>query len=245
MLQPAVRHITERDGFTLLEIAIVITLISVIGAVAIPRFEKARTTAVQAQLDRRFGWVDETLKALPAARVAFEPSKRMHYGRSERLTVLVSQALTADELTAEFKRRTSALAEATAMPIRIAPEMEVRLTGDAFEIQPVTSMRQAVGKSEPVEWTWTVMPKKGGSQTLMLAVDAVLTPTDGQPVARSLRVLEQPIEVEITTLEQAQSFIVGNWQFVLGTILIPFGVWRWSERRDTRKTRGARGRKKR
>jgi prepilin-type N-terminal cleavage/methylation domain-containing protein len=227
-------------GFTLIEIAIVLTFIAFIASVAVPRLERARRDAEESirkanagsasrQL-KAFAAVDDALAALQPASIVFNPRQPMRYKRPERVVVLISPPrMPVADLMEEFQRRSTDWRNATALSIRIAPEMDVRLTGDGFDIDPLTPTRQPIGRTEPVEWRWTVTPTKGGSRMLYLAVDALLM-IEGDRVPRSIRVLEHPIRVDITTAEQAQVFFTDNWQFVIGTLLIPLGMWWWKQR---------------
>jgi prepilin-type N-terminal cleavage/methylation domain-containing protein len=229
----------RNDGFTLLEIAIVVILVALMSSLLVPALQRARRAAVRpatqpptsvpVQVNDAFALVDETFRALPPASIAFNPSRRMHFERTERVIALVSASMTADELTNELQQRAAKSDPVSARSIRIAPQMELRLTGDAFRIEPITPPRQAVGTSGAVEWSWTVTPVKHGAQKLYLSVDAIVT-IAGKESPRSLRVLEQPIDVQITAGERVTTFTAGNWQFVVGTIVIPLLAWGWARR---------------
>jgi hypothetical protein len=41
--------------------------------------------------------------------------------------------------------------------------------------------------------------------------------------------------VEITAVQQLGMFIESNWQWGAGTIVIPLGVWWWTNRKNRRR----------
>jgi prepilin-type N-terminal cleavage/methylation domain-containing protein len=226
-------HHSSRGGFTLIEVAIVLTLILLIAGVAVPGFMRARRSGNEggaSSHERAFAAVDDALERLQPASIVFNPRQPMRYDQPEQLVVLVSPPkMSVADLMAEFQRRSTQWQKATALSIRIAPEMELRLSGDGFKIDALTPLRQPIGRTEPVEWRWRVIPTKGGSQTLFLSVDAILM-IEGERVPRSIRVLEQPIRVDITAAERVQVFFTDKWEFVIGTLLIPLGIWWWKQR---------------
>jgi type II secretory pathway pseudopilin PulG len=228
-------------GFTLVELLILVAVIAVMMALIVPALQRARDVAkrrvppeqapkARSVVDRAFQAVDSTFASLPPAKVAFNPRRQMRWKQPERVDALVSASMDGEQLTAELRHRMATDDPAVVEGIRIAPQMELHLTGDAFKIDRITPERQPVGRSGAVEWSWSVTPLEAGTQKLYLSVDAVVS-IRGQDATRAIRVLEQPIEVQITNVETVESFVEANWQWIAGTILIPLVVWAWNRKK--------------
>ena len=186
----------------------------------------------------RFDEVDAALGELVQGRIAFNAPERMRYGDSRSIALVASPALDADTLSAELRNRIGAADPIEIATLQIAPLMEARLEGaPAFEVTALTPVQQPVSRSAPTEWRWTVRAAQTGRHQLHLAINAIIT-VAGERYPRSLDVLNRDIEVEITAGQRVAMFLGANWQWLLGTVIIPPAVWLWSQRR--KQTRGRR-----
>jgi len=164
-------------------------------------------------------------------RIAFNTPERMQYGDSRSIALVASPAMDADTLSAELRRRIGNADPVEIASLQIAPLMEARLEGaPAFEITALTPVQQPVSRSPPTEWRWTVRAAQTGRHQLHLTINAIIT-VAGERYPRSLDVLNRDIEVEITAGQRIGMFLGANWQWLLGTVVIPLAVWFWSQRR--------------
>ena len=177
-----------------------------------------------------FDETDAALAQLLAGTVAFSTPDRMRLSESRVLGLLISPTLTAEQLAIDLRNRLRGSDEIRSESLQLAPQMEAHIRGDAFEIEQLTPVRQAVGKGTPTEWRWNITARKSGTHPLHLAISAVLI-VEGDRVPRLINVLDRAIEVEITPWQRIQQFSASNWQFIIGTVLIPFGVWLWTRRK--------------
>jgi len=179
----------------------------------------------------RFDEVDAALGELVQGRIAFNTPERMQYGDSRSIALVASPAMDADTLSAELRRRIGSADPIEIASLQIAPLMEARLEGaPAFEIAALTPVQQPVSRSAPTEWRWTVRAAQTGRHQLHLTINAIIT-VAGERYPRSLDVLNRDIEVEITAGRRIGLFLGANWQWLLGTVVIPLAVWLWSQRR--------------
>jgi hypothetical protein len=185
----------------------------------------------------RFDEVDAALGALVQGRIAFNTPERMRYGDSQSIALVASPSMDADTLSTELRNRIGGADPIEIATLQIAPLMEARLEGaPAFEVTALTPVQQPVSRSAPTEWRWTVRAAETGRHQLHLTINAVIT-VAGERFPRSLDVLNRDIEVEITAGQRISMFIGANWQWLLGTVIIPLALWRWNQQRKTRKRR--------
>jgi hypothetical protein len=158
---------------------------------------------------------------------------------SRTVTALVSPALEANRLGEALKRRVGDGAAIQVEAIRVAPVMEATLEGEpAFAVNPLTPQQQAVGAAAPTEWKWTVTAKQDGVHPLHLGIVVILN-VEGERTPRSLPVLDRDIVVDVTASQRIAAFVSNNWQFILGTLVIPLVGW-FAARKSRRTRRGRR-----
>lgn len=190
-----------------------------------------------APVTSRFDEVDEALQELIAGNVAFNTPGRMQFHESRTVALIASAQLDPSALSEELRQRIGGNDPVAVQGVQIAPLMEAQLVGaPAFEVMTLTPTRQPVSRAAPTEWRWTVRAAETGKHTLNLTINAVVT-VDNERFPRSLNVLNRDIEVYITGPQRIEMFLSGNWQWLLGTIVIPLAVWLWSNRRKQRRRR--------
>ena len=184
-----------------------------------------------APITDRFDEVDAALGDLVVGRVAFNTPERMRFGESRSIALIASPELDATALSTELRNRIGGIDPIAVETLQIAPLMEARLEGaPAFEITALTPARQPVSRSSPTEWRWAVRAAQTGTHTLHLIINAIIL-VNGERYPRSLDVLNRDIEVEITAGQRVGMFVQNNWQWLLGTVVFPLGIWLWSHRR--------------
>jgi hypothetical protein len=179
----------------------------------------------------RFAEVDEALAALVTGRVAFNTPDRMRFGETRAVVLVASPELDASTLTTELRTRIGGADPIAVDTLQISPLMEAQLEGaPAFAVTPLTPLRQPVSRASPTEWRWSVRATETGTHALHLTINAVIT-IAGEAYPRSLDVFDRSIRVDITSSQRIGMFFENNWQWLLGTIAIPLGVWLWSQRK--------------
>jgi hypothetical protein len=179
----------------------------------------------------RFDEVDTALGELVQGRIAFNTPERMQYGDSRSIALVASPSMDADTLSSELRNRIGRADPVEVATLQIAPLMEARLEGaPAFEVTALTPVQQPVSRSAPTEWRWTVRAAQTGRHQLHLTINAIIT-VGGERYPRSLDVLNRDIDVDITAGQRIGMFLGTNWQWLVGTVVIPLAVWLWSKRR--------------
>jgi hypothetical protein len=185
----------------------------------------------------RFAEVDAALGELVQGRIAFNTPERMSYGESRPVGVVASPAMDAATLSKELRNRIGGADPVEIATLQIAPLMEARLEGaPSFEVTDLTPVQQPVSGSAPTEWRWTVRAAETGRHQLHLTINAIIT-VAGERYPRSLDVLNRDIEVDISAGRRIGMFVGTNWQWLLGTIFIPLGLWLWNQQHKKRRKR--------
>ncbi|MEM7390998.1 MAG: serine/threonine-protein kinase [Verrucomicrobiota bacterium] len=171
--------------------------------------------------------VDRFLERMEQANIAFHTPETMTRGVSQTFQLLLHPTLSKEELE-------SRLAKATGIDsaeVRIAPIMQATLKGAGFTITAVSPDTQPIGRSEPTEWTWDVMPDQPGRQRLFLTLNAVFS-SHGAEQTRLIKSFDREIEVRVTAGEKALRVARATAAWTLPVIL--FGVGYTLYRRRTR-----------
>lgn len=166
---------------------------------------------------------------LPAGQVAFHHPSEMQVDQAEEVQVRISRDVTANLAVDLPQSDDTGHHEITeSQQIKISTSMKVQLNGDPyFKVTPLTSSEeQLIEASGSTDWRFTVVPLQKGRWPLHLTVTAVVRAADLEKV-KDLKVLDEQVTVTISGFAVVESFIVGNWQWLFGTLLIPLAVWLW------------------
>lgn len=186
-------------------------------------------------ITNRFDEVDDALQELIAGNVAFNTPERMQFHESRTIALIASAQLDPATLSQELRQRIGGNDPVAVQGMQIAPLMEAQLVGaPAFEIAALTPTRQPVSRSASTEWRWTVRAAETGRHSLNLTINAVVT-VNNENFPRSLNVLNRDIDVYITAPQRVGMFLSGNWQWLVGTVVIPLAVWLWTNRRKQKR----------
>jgi hypothetical protein len=104
----------------------------------------------------------------------------------------------------------------------LAPDFDV--------IEVVKDGRQVLDLKSPNEWRWTITPRKLGAYKVNVTVSAVVE-IGADRAERLIKVYDQEVTVFVTAADAARYFFTRNWQWLWSTLILPFGVWYWKNRR--------------
>lgn len=168
--------------------------------------------------------VDRVIDQLRLGNIAFNTPQSMEIEKSQNVQLLLSL----DQTIEELKSNIQALGNKEGASIKVSDRMEATLSGLAFNIANVTPNEQAIASKGVTSWQWEVIPKKEGRQQLYLTLTALLE-VDGNDTKKSIKTFEKVIQVEVSPYQKASAFIVGNWQWLWATLVLPFGLWSWKK----------------
>ncbi len=158
-----------RRGFTLVELMIVVAIIGILAAIAIPNFLRFQARAKQSEAKTNLKAIFTGQKSFYAERdaytvetglVAFAPERGNRYRYDLGNNTATAQNGAATDNCATMTQRTAA--------IPVSGGVECGITGDIFRYGVNITPASLVGRS-PITWTLTV------NGTAVLAADAVGT----------------------------------------------------------------------
>ncbi len=207
------------------------------GAGVVPPAEPTATAPSPAGPSDLAEVVQAEFARLAAGRILYNPPQEMTVGQRERIEVRITPSMTAD-LAENLQGRGTPQVE----QIPVSSFMKVRLTGDGFEITPLSSEEQIVVSDTYTQWSWDVVPQKAGEQRLVLIVTARIKLPGYTDEQKDLDVLERNIDVRVDAVYSIQSFFRENQDWIFPSVLIPFvtaaGAWLWKSHTKRRGTPG-------
>jgi len=114
--------------------------------------------------------------------------------------------------------------------ILVSHTVSATLESDGFDIRRTTPVRQALSARMSTDWRWILKPKYPGTHQVHLSVIAHVQ-VDGEVVERNIKTFDRVLTVQITPIQWLLSVLREHWQWVVGTIVAPIGIWWLTTRR--------------
>jgi hypothetical protein len=179
--------------------------------------------------------LDEALGKMAQASAGFNPPPpSMKLGEKVVLSFVISPKQTPRELE-EGVRKETGPGNVETRTIRVSNDMEARLEGPGFHVEPMSPGTQPVSTLQETKWTWEVWPERAGKQTLYLYVSALEDYGDGAGVHRILISPYNPRTYVVTVPHPLGHYL----PWLLLPALLSAGVAAWLWRRGKRGRRAA------
>lgn len=167
--------------------------------------------------------VDDVLDQLAEASLAFVMPDRANVKSRVRAQLLISirameQELT-EELTVEGQEFTGR--------VLVSRVVLAKLTAPAFEVETITSERQAVSQTAATEWLWYLTPKKTGTHEVFLTITAFVYADEANYVERHIRTFEKVIYVDVLPQQMVEAWLAKYWQWFFTVLLLPVLRYLW------------------
>jgi hypothetical protein len=163
-----------------------------------------------------------TEETLTPANIAFNTPESMAYGDTTSVHLVLDLTKSGPELEAMIRPE----GPAESQQVAISHIVVARLTGDGFDITPVSDAEQFVLAKTVTRWTWDVRPKRFSTQVLHLSLSNKLT-VQGMERVRFVPVFQRNIAVRINSLGSAFSAAKDNWPIVTAAAAPLAGLLGW------------------
>ena len=190
--------------------------------------------AIVSSTDDAMSEVDRKLEALPLGNIAFNTPESIPLGHTATIELLASLK----ETEAELRQSVHAFgAVDSAHDIKISDQMEAKVTGLGFRIEPITPERQVVSHTQETEWRWQIEPTKSDALELNLTLSALIK-IDGESSARTIRTFEKTILVNVPLGQRITTAMSNNFELLTTVVLLPVagGTWRFVRKRKRRQS---------
>ncbi len=174
----------------------------------------------------QFKVIDRILEKLPVGNIAFNAPTAIGLEDTASIQLILSLSKPVEEL----KQMIEAEGEKQGESIKVANQMEARLSGPHFQIQTVTPETQVITSEDVTKWAWEAKPLKPGRQKLHLTLSAKFT-VQGQPTSRTIRTFDKIIEVNVSWSQKVTEFWEKFGQWLWAGIIIPIAGWLWKRRK--------------
>ena len=169
--------------------------------------------------------LDSLLRTLKWGNIAFNTPSSIGYGQ----TLVIHLILDPTKSIAQLQSSIQEEGAKQGAHVQVAPRMEAHLTGDGFEITPVTPEDQAVSMQGATEWKWDIRPKEFGTQSLHLSLNALLK-IDGENTTRSIQTFDRPISIDVSWPATIIAYPQDHWEIFTATGGAIIGVFLWAFR---------------
>jgi hypothetical protein len=174
--------------------------------------------------------VARELAQLETGRILYNPPDEMRVAETERVEARITR-----DMGIPLNEGLSGSGTPREEEIPVTTFMTVRLTGNNFDILPLSSNEQVVAGDLPTSWAWDVTPRASGEQRLMLIVTARVKLAGYPDEQKDLTVIERPIAVQVNPVYSARAFVSENREWIVSAVLIPLlltaGGWVWQRTR--------------
>jgi hypothetical protein len=195
---------------------------------SIPDEAAPATAATELTADNTMSEVDRKLAALPLGNIAFNTPETIPLGDAATIELLVSLK----EAEEELRQHVHGIGGIETAHVQLSDQMEAKVTGLGFHIEPITPERQAVSHSQETKWRWQIEPIKSDTLELNLTLSALIK-IDGEPTTRAIRTFEKTIVVKVPFGQRLTTAVSNNIELITTVVLIPVagGTWRFVRKR--------------
>ncbi|MCE7740172.1 MAG: hypothetical protein GPJ50_12420 [Candidatus Heimdallarchaeota archaeon] len=162
--------------------------------------------------------IAKAVEELAMGQILFNPPQKMKVGVKKLVEVRLTQNTT-EEMTEELRKGLKGRGGPQIEKIEVGTCMNVSLTGDNFDINPLSSEEQVIRPEGFTEWSWNVKPVESGTQVLHLKVTARLLIPGQAEQELDCEVMHKNISVDVNPAYSIKCFIESHWMWIVGTII--------------------------
>lgn len=164
--------------------------------------------------------VSQVTKQLFSASLAFVIPTTANIDDVIKAQLLINPIKVADELVKDLSKKGTVTQDS----VRVSRIVKAAIVAPEFDVVAITEAEQALAETESTEWLWALTAKSAGAHDVTLSVTALIT-VDGRQTKHHLKTFEKVITIDVTPNQIVLSWLEHHWQWLISTLLIPFGVW--------------------
>lgn len=168
---------------------------------------------------------DTVTRQLFSAALAFVIPEIANIDDTIKAQLLINPKKEVDKLKEELTKKGTI----TSKEIKVSKVVKATIVAPDFDIAKITEEEQILSETESTEWLWSLTPKSSGPHDVSLTVTAIIT-SDGKETKHQLKTFEKTITVNITTEQIIMTWLEKYWQWLMSTLIIPFGIWLYKKK---------------
>lgn len=165
--------------------------------------------------------IAKEINSLASGRLAYNPPNEMVLGETVRVTARIDKDASG---TTDITSTMPGAGQPTVEPIKVGTFMKARLSGDGFDIQPLSNEEQLVAGDTFTEWSWDVTSRIGGEHKLSLLVTVRLNVPGMGEEQRDYPVKDSVVSVRVTPMYALRQLAQIYWPLLALIVLVPAGV---------------------
>lgn len=175
--------------------------------------------------------IDQRLQAMDLGNIAFNVPPNMTLDKSEFIVLKLSLSQSPDNLK-QILEGEHVAGDIKTDRIKVDDNMQAILTGDGFQITPVTAESLPISKQSTTEWKWDVRPLRSGVLRLHVVLNALVDVDGTGKRPYPIKSFDHEYRVDVPWQNKPVfAFVGNNWQWLWTTLIIPVGAWVWNRRR--------------
>jgi Carboxypeptidase regulatory-like domain/TIR domain len=179
--------------------------------------------------------IDEILAGMKFGNIVFNVPPSMSLKKAETVMLLLSTEQAVEELEQRL-REEDAVGDVKSARIQIHDRMQAVLSGDGFQITPVTADTLPISRQQPTEWKWDVRALRTGTLKLNLVLNAIVDVDDGSgPRPYPIRTFSHTYLVRVSWRDGATALVGEHWPWLFVILAAPAAAWLWFRNKKRRR----------
>lgn len=171
--------------------------------------------------------IDQALSRMQLGSIAFNTPEEIPYGETETIELRLSPKESEAVLSSTVQGRGTV----ETARIKISNQMDAKLSGLGFDVEPITAELQAISHNEPTIWRWHIEPNRTDVQPLHLTLTAHLK-IDGDKMTRTVKTFERDIAIRVPFTTKVMELASGHSEILISMLIVPLAASFWRRYRS-------------
>lgn len=109
--------------------------------------------------------------------------------------------------------------------------LKLNIVGNGFEVTSLSPEHQVLSPFVESRWVWQIKPSRASAgDPLILVAESKSSENSNNIYSNQIPIV---VKYEKSIINMSWGVVISNWQFILGTVLIPLGVYIWKRRKSS------------